>query len=100
MGSDLDVLRFRPNLLVRAAGEAAFPEDAWVGSLLRIGALRMRVDQRDPRCVVVNVDPAGTERDPAVLRAIAQERESCLGVYGSTVEPGRVALGDPVVIED
>jgi hypothetical protein len=39
------------------------------------------------------------ERDPAVLRAIACERDMCLGVYGSTVEPGHVAVGDPVVIE-
>jgi MOSC domain-containing protein YiiM len=35
----------------------------------------------------------------AVLRTIAREREACLGVYGSIVQPGRVALGDPVVIE-
>jgi len=38
-------------------------------------------------------------RDPAVLRAIARERENCLGVYGSTVVPGPVAVGDPVELE-
>jgi uncharacterized protein YcbX len=98
-GADLDVLRFRPNLLVDAAEGADFPEDAWVGAVLRIGGLRMRVDQRDRRCVMVNVDPVTTERSPAVLRAIARERAACLGVYGSTVERGRVAVGDPVVME-
>lgn len=61
--------------------------------------MRMRVDQRDGRCVMVNIDPATTERDPAVLRAIARERESCLGVYGSTVQPGRVSVGDRVLID-
>lgn len=100
VSAELEVERFRPNLLVDAAGGDAFPEDAWVGSLLRIGTMRMRVDQRDERCVLVNVDPATGERDPAILRAIAGEREVCLGVYGSTVEPGRVAVGDRVVIED
>jgi uncharacterized protein len=99
VGRDLDVLRFRPNLLVDAAGCAAFPEDAWVGSVLRIGSLRMRIDQRDERCVVVTVDPATTERDPAVLRTIARDRDTCVGVYGSTVEPGAVAVGDSVVLE-
>jgi uncharacterized protein YcbX len=94
-----DVQRFRPNLLVEAAGHAAFPEDAWVGRVLRIGGLRMRVDLRDKRCVMVNVDPETTERDPAFLRAITHERQACLGVYGSTVQPGRVAVGDPVVLE-
>ncbi len=98
-GAELDPQRFRPNLLVEAAGGGAFAEDGWVGAVLRIGGALMRVDQRDERCVVVNVDPVTTERDPAVLRAIARERQACAGVYGSTVRPGRVAVGDAVVLE-
>lgn len=100
VGAELDVRRFRPNLLIEAAGDAAFPEDAWVGCVLRIGELRMRIDQRDERCVVVNVDPVSAERDAAILRTIVRERQACLGVYGSTVQPGRVAVGDPVVLVD
>jgi uncharacterized protein YcbX len=99
VGAELDVLRFRPNVLVEATGDADFPEDGWVGSVLRIGEVRMRVDKRDQRCVMVNVDPVTAERDPAILRAIGRERDTCLGVYGSTVQPGRVAVGDPVVME-
>ncbi len=95
----LDVRRFRPNLVVDAGEAGAFPEDAWVGATLRIGSLRMRVDKRDKRCVVVNVDPETTARDPRVLRAIARQRDACLGVYGSVVEPGRVAVGDAVLLE-
>jgi uncharacterized protein len=38
-------------------------------------------------------------RNPAVLRAIARERDARLGVYGTTVAPGRVAVGDPVELE-
>jgi len=90
--------RFRPNLLVDACGRD-FPEDAWVGRVLRIGGLRMRVDQRDKRCVMVTIDPVTLVRDRAILRAIARERDTRLGVYGSTVEPGRVAVGDPVELE-
>jgi uncharacterized protein YcbX len=85
-------LRFRPNLLV----ESDSAEHEWVGATLRIGGMTMRVDERDTRCVIVNVDPATAERDPRVLRRIAQERETCAGVYGSVVEPGRVAVGDAV----
>jgi hypothetical protein len=48
--------------------------------------------------VVDNVDPATSQRDPAILKAIAREREACLGVYGSTVTPGRIAVGDPVLL--
>ena len=95
----LEVERFRPNLLVEAADGAAFAEDAWVGSVLRIGGLRMRVDKRDGRCAVITIDPVTTERNAEILRTVARERQGCLGVYGTTVEPGRVAAGDPVSIE-
>jgi len=96
--TDLAPGRFRPNLLVDASGRD-FPEDTWVGRVLRIGGLRMRVDQRDRRCVMVTIDPVTLRRNPAILRAIARERDGWLGVYGSTVEPGRVAVGDPVELE-
>jgi uncharacterized protein len=99
VGSRLDVERFRPNILVEAANEAPFLEDSWVGCVLRIGGARMRVDKRDGRCVVITIDPVTTERNPAILRTVARDRQGCLGVYGSTVEPGRVAVNDPVLIE-
>jgi uncharacterized protein len=98
VGTDLTAQRFRPNLVVDARGHD-FPEDGWVGRVLRIGGLRMRVDKRDQRCVMVTIDPVTLHRNPAVLRAIARERDARLGVYGSTVEPGRVAVGDPVELE-
>jgi hypothetical protein len=99
VGARLEVQRFRPNILVEAANEAPFTEDGWVGCVLRIGGMRMRVDKRDGRCVVITIDPVTTERNPAILRAVARDRQGCLGVYGSTVEPGRVAVNDPVLVE-
>ena len=97
--AELSVARFRPNVLVETNTDVEFPEDAWVGAVLKIGELRMRVDQRDERCVMVNIDPESAERNPAILRAIARNRQACLGVYGSTVTPGWVAVGDPIVLE-
>jgi uncharacterized protein YcbX len=91
--------RFRPNLLVEASGSEAFPEDGWIGSVLRIGEMRMRVDQRDVRCVMINIDPETDEKDPDLLRTVARERDTYLGVYGSTLEPGSVRVGDPVFAE-
>jgi uncharacterized protein YcbX len=91
--------RFRPNLLVEPDGVAQFPEDDWLGAVLRIGSLRMRVDRQDPRCVVITVDPDGLDSDPAVLRTVVKHRRTFLGVYGSTVTPGTVSVGDEVVLE-
>lgn len=95
VGFELEPQRFRPNLLV----ESDEREDAWVGRLLRIGGMAMRVDQPDERCVVINVDPATGERDPSVLKTLAREHGTCIGVYGSTVTPGRVAVNDAVTLE-
>ena len=97
-GVGLTAQRFRPNLLVDAPGRD-FPEDAWVGRVLRVGGMRMRVDKPDQRCVVVTIDPVTLRRNRAVLRVIAREREARLGVYGSTVAPGPVAVGDPVELD-
>ena len=98
-GAELDVRRFRPNILVEATDKAPFAEDDWVGSVLRIGGMKMRVDKRDGRCVVITIDPATLKGNSTILRKVTQERQGCLGVYGSTVEPGRVAMGDPVFVE-
>jgi uncharacterized protein YcbX len=99
VGRALAVQRFRPNILIDSADGAAYAEDGWVGATLQIGALRMRVDKRDQRCVVVNVDPDTGARDPAVLRAIGDERQACLGVYASVATPGAIAVGDPVMLD-
>lgn len=99
VGRPLDVARFRPNVLVETEAGSPFAEELWVGRVLRIGSLRLRVDKRDGRCAVITIDPVTTERDPAILRTVVAERQGCLGVYGSVVEPGRFARGDLVLLE-
>ena len=95
VGFELHPQRFRPNLLV----ESDVREDEWLGRELRVGGMVMRVDERDSRCVIVNIDPSTLERSPSVLRTLAQERSACIGVYGSCVAPGVVAAGDPVLLQ-
>ena len=96
---ELGPRRFRPNLLVEPYAADRFPEDGWLGAVLRIGSMRMRVDRQDPRCVVITVDPDRLQSSPEVLRTVVAQRRTFLGVYGSTVTPGAVAVGDDVVLE-
>jgi uncharacterized protein YcbX len=98
--SALEVARFRPNILVEAAEAAPFAEDEWVGRTLRIGGMRMRVDKRDGRCAVITVDPLTSDRNPEILRTVARDRQGCIGIYGSIVEPGRIAVNDFVLADD
>lgn len=97
----LTPLRFRPNIVVDASAvpDPSFPEDRWTGAVLRIGALRLRLDRRDKRCMMVNTDPATLVSNPDILRAIAKERQAYFGMYGTTVEPGEVAVDNPVYLE-
>ncbi|MFC6092239.1 MOSC domain-containing protein [Saccharothrix lopnurensis] len=103
----VDARRFRPNVLVESAGEfpaekfpaEKFPEDAWVGGTVALGGAVLRVDRPDRRCAVVGVDPDTGRRDREVLRAIALGHDMTLGVYASVVVPGRVAVGDAVVLD-
>ena len=87
VGMPPDIRRLRPNILVEAMGETAFPEDHWVGRVLRLGTPRMRADKRDGRCLVITIDPVTTERHPLILRAVANDRQGGLVVHGSTAEP-------------
>ncbi|MGI9203780.1 MAG: MOSC domain-containing protein [Woeseiaceae bacterium] len=99
VGTDLSVQRFRPNFLIETTNVSPFQEDAWVGFVMQIGSVRLRVDIRDSRCAVITVDPETAERNPEILRTVVTERQGCLGVYATTVEPGQVAIGDKVYLE-
>ncbi|MCB1635474.1 MAG: MOSC domain-containing protein [Xanthomonadales bacterium] len=94
VGRELEVMRFRPNLLIETDNEADYPEVEWVGRTLQLGELQLRVDQRDGRCVIITQDPDTGERDTRVLRQVRDRQQGCLGVYASTVRPGSVQLGD------
>src|SRR4029079_6484574 len=98
VGRELDKRRFRPNLFIESSDGGDAPENSWIGETLQIGEIQMRIDKRDKRCVMINVDPVTTERDPGVLRSVAQERDSRFGVYGTPVKPGKVKVGDTVSI--
>jgi len=92
-------LRFRPNIVVTPESGTPFQEDDWAGSAVRIGAAVVRIDRRDSRCTIVNVDPATGRPDSRLLKAIGTARGTRAGVYATTVQPGLIRVGDPVIAE-
>jgi uncharacterized protein len=90
--------RFRPNLVITPTAGAPYAEDEWVGCSLHIGEAIVRIDRRDTRCVIVNVDPGTGRPDAALLKIIGRHRQARAGVYGTTVRPGLVQVGDLVTI--
>ena len=97
-GVPVNELRFRPNIVITSATGAPYAEETWVGSTLCIGGVAVRVNRRDSRCVIVNVNPGTGQPDGPVLKVIGQYRRTYAGVYGTTVEPGRLEVGDEVTI--
>ncbi len=86
------------NIVVAPDTELAYAEDTWVGAILQIGHALIRIDRRDTRCVIVDVDPESGRPDAALLKRIPSAHAACAGVYGTIVRPGRVQLGDAVTV--
>ena len=92
----MDRRRFRPNILV--SGTTADAERSWPGKRLRIGKAIIGVASLRQRCVMTTYDPDTQAQDVSVLRRIVRERGGRLALDCSVIEPGRVALGDPVEV--
>ena len=103
-GCDLDVRRFRPNILVETSSDAPFPEDAWIGKLIVFGeqpeAAAMSIAQRDVRCAMLNLDPETGLSTPQILKATVQANQNCAGVYGAPFRTGELKVGDQVFLLD
>jgi uncharacterized protein YcbX len=98
----LDIRRFRPNIVIQTETSHPYPEDRWVGDLLVFGersnSARVRLNRRDERCMVVNVNPETGKQDPNYLKQIVQGRKNLLGVYGVSERPGGIEVGDKVFL--
>jgi uncharacterized protein YcbX len=95
---DFAVERFRPNILIQTEGPATgFVEEAWVGGVLAIGReVRLRVDGDCPRCVITTLPQGGLPEEMAILRATARHNKVVAGIRLSVVQPGAMAVGDPL----
>jgi MOSC domain-containing protein len=100
-GTPIDKRRFRANVYVDLTSAQGFGENAFVGRSLRIGPKAVvTILERDPRCVMITLDPDTSERTPAVLKKVAQAHEGMAGVYGAVIVEGMLHKGDSVEILD
>ncbi|WP_197506047.1 MULTISPECIES: MOSC domain-containing protein [Mycobacterium] len=97
IGDDVDVRRFRPNVLITLDDpEGDLPESSWVGAEARIGDVGLDVISQTVRCVVPSRAQPGLEVDRRITRAVAGRAQRCLGVYCTVPRPGMVRVGDAV----
>jgi uncharacterized protein YcbX len=106
-GSDFDVRRYRPNVLVETP-EEGFVENTWVAQVVALGSTAAaRVDLPTMRCVMTTLRQPDLVADREGLRVISRTNRleiaglgvwACAGVYATVTEAGPVRLGDPVTV--
>jgi uncharacterized protein YcbX len=93
----VDKRRFRANVYVDLSSSGGFAENEFVGKSLRLGSkVVVHVLERDPRCMMITLDPDTAEKTPAILKAVAQAHDGMAGVYGAVLAEGMIRKGDPV----
>ena len=105
-GREVDLRRFRPNVVIETESAEPFEENRWVGRTLLFGdgsggaapIAAIGVTMRDVRCVMVNLDPDTAERDSEVMKTVVRMNENCAGVYGTVVGTGELRVGQVVTL--
>ena len=101
-GRDVDLRRFRPNVVLETDSAEPFEENRWVGRTLMFGeessGAALRVTMRDERCVMVNFDPDTAERDSKVMKTVVRLNQNYAGVYGTVVRAGELRVGQVVTL--
>ena len=96
-GIALDKRRFRANVYLDLASSKGFAENEFIGRSLRIGPkVVVSIIERDPRCMMITLDPDTAEKTPAILKQVAQAHEGMAGVYGAVLSEGMIRKGDSV----
>ncbi len=100
VGRPLEMLRFRPNLVI--SGTEPYAEDGW--TRIRIGQLAFRIVKPCSRCVIPTLDPFTAERDPdrEPLNTLLTYRKGKGGVFfGQNLiaeGTGELEVGMPVEV--
>jgi uncharacterized protein YcbX len=98
-GSPVDARRARANLLVDNGTDEGFDEGDWLGRTVRIGDVELRILRPMERCVMVTMPQLGLPEERGLLARIGEANETNLGLVAEVVSPGRMRVGDPVVLE-
>lgn len=100
VGSDLDVRRFRPNVLLALDNPSdELPEAQWTGAHLAVGEVDLNVLMPTIRCVMPSRAQPGIEVDRRITKAVATRADRCLGAYCWVHRGGSIRVGDDVALQ-
>ncbi len=93
-GLDFDARRFRPNVLVDLDAPGR-PEDAWIGRVLSVGEVPVRMLKPVKRCVMTTLPQPGLGAEKGTLASILADG-GALGVYAEALGSGAWSRGDRI----
>ena len=98
--SQIDVLRFRPSIVVETNSGEGHVEFSWKGKTASLGSAVIEFLDPCPRCIMITrkVNDELPE-DRAILRHVVRDLNQAVGVYARILTPGRVALGDALTFQ-
>jgi len=102
-GEAFDLPRFRPNFLIQTAqGINGLIEFTWIGKTLEIGESLFKVEAKTIRCSMPSRGqvPYGLPQNSQIAKSLFEETQRFLGAYLSVVHPGKVTVGDDVILSD
>jgi uncharacterized protein YcbX len=98
-GTQVDKRRFRANVYVDLSSDHGFGENELVGRSVRIGPKAViAILERDPRCMIITLDPDTGEQAPAILKKVGQAHDGMAGVYGAVLVEGMLHKGDSIEV--
>lgn len=84
--------RWRGNIWFE--GAPAWEEFSWIGRELRLGGVRLKVEDRIQRCMATTANTDTGQRDVDTLKALNMLDHQDFGIYARVIETGDIALGD------
>lgn len=96
--SVVDILRFRPSIVIDTPDVSGHIEFSWKGRTAHIGSVTVEFLDPCPRCIMITrrINDAIPE-DRSILRHVVRDLNQNVGVYARVVTAGKIAVDDELL---
>jgi uncharacterized protein len=98
--SVVDILRFRPSVVIDNGTEGGHVEFSWKGRMATLGRATVEFLDPCPRCIMITRKITDDiPEDRAILRHVVKDLNQAVGVYARVVTPGVVSVHDELIFQ-
>jgi len=98
--SEEGAIRFRPNLVIDTPFQRGFAENRWIGKVVSVGSVRLRIIDGTRRCARITLRQPTSDKNPGLFEHILKVNDGRLGVYAEVLKPGFIQVGDAVILHE